>query len=100
MKTTFKHSMFSPERALLLIIDVQGQLARRMFNTCADLMNLHYAVEVVADAVSSRQERDKQVALERIKSLGGMVTTTAMIVCELLKTSQHKKFREIINLIK
>lgn len=71
-----------------------------VYQTCADLLNLDYAVEVVADAVSSRHLRDKEAALERIKSLGGMVTTTEMIVCELLKTSQHKKFREIIRLIK
>ena len=68
--------------------------------TVRDLMDQHYEVQVVSDAVSSRAEADKKCALERIRTWGGDVTSTEMIACELLRTSYHEKFKEIINLIK
>lgn len=71
-----------------------------VYQTVCDLMERCYAVQVVADAVSSRSESNKQSALEQIRSLGVAVTNTEMIICELLKTSDHPKFREIIRLIK
>jgi len=71
-----------------------------VYQTICDLTENQYEAQVVADAVSSRTEANKHLALERIKSLGGHVTSAEMIVCELLRTSEHKKFREVINLIK
>ncbi|MCK5081917.1 MAG: isochorismatase family protein, partial [Candidatus Omnitrophica bacterium] len=71
-----------------------------VYQTVCDLMDVQYEVQVVGDAVSSRTEADKDFALKRIRAFGGDVTSTEMIVCELLKTSEHEKFREVINLIK
>ena len=72
-----------------------------VFQTVCDLMDdKQYEVQVVGDAVSSRTEANKDAALERIRTFGGDVTSTEMIVCELLRTSEHEKFREVINLIK
>ena len=71
-----------------------------VYQTVMDLLDRRFKVQVVANAVSSRQKEDKDIALERMKIAGALLTSTEMIICELLRTSEHKNFREIIKLIK
>ena len=71
-----------------------------VYQTAADLLEHKYEVQVVADAVSSRTKENKQLALEQLKGLGAALTSAEMIGCELLRTSQHEKFKEILSLIK
>ena len=85
-------------RKQVIITGIEAHVC--VYQTICDLMDSQYEVQVVGDAVSSRTEADKDFALKRIRAFGGDVTSTEMIVCELLKTSEHEKFREVINLIK
>ena len=71
-----------------------------VYQTVCDLLAARCEVQVVVDAVSSRSERDKHVALHRMKDEGAKWTTAEMIIIELLKTSEHGKFREVLGLIK
>ena len=71
-----------------------------VYQTVSDLIDQSYKVQVVADAVSSRTEENRNYALDRMKSIGGGLTSTEMIITELIKTSQHPKFKEILNLIR
>ena len=71
-----------------------------VFQTVCDLKQHHYDVQVVVDAVSSRSHQNKQLGLNRIESVGGVLTCGEMIICELLKTADHPKFRDIMKLIK
>ncbi len=71
-----------------------------VYQTVADLLAADYEVQIVADAVSSRAADNKHWAIERMKQDGALLTGTEMIITELLKTSAHPKFREILNLIK
>ena len=71
-----------------------------VYQTAADLLSLKFDVQVVADAVSSRNADNVCIALERMKKLGADLTSTEMIITELLRTAEHPSFREIIKLIK
>lgn len=71
-----------------------------VYQTVCDLLDQGMEVQVVADAVSSRTKGNKTVALQRLRSLGAGVTTTEMILCELLKTCEHPGFRDVMGLIK
>jgi hypothetical protein len=65
-----------------------------------DLLNDHYEVTVVADAVSSRTSENKRIALDRMSHAGVEVGSTEMVLFELMKTADHPKFKEIAALIK
>lgn len=71
-----------------------------VYQTVADLVAQKYEVQVVVDAVSSRAKENKDWALERIRSTGATLTATEMIICELLRTSEHPRFKEVLSLIK
>ena len=57
-------------------------------------------VEVVADAVSSRNKINHNVALDRIRNSGGFLTTTEMILFELIGNAEGDVFRELSKLVK
>ncbi len=71
-----------------------------VYQTAVDLLGQGFHVQVVVDAVSSRTKENKEIALERLKDFGVGLTCTEMIICELLRTAEHKKFKEIMALIK
>jgi nicotinamidase-related amidase len=71
-----------------------------IYQTAADLLENGYDVEVVSDAVSSRTEQNKQIALNRLLDEGAIISSTEMLLFELLKTADHPQFRQIVKLIK
>jgi len=71
-----------------------------VYQTVSDLISLGYEVQVVEDAISSRTIQNKKLAIKRINSMGAKLTSTEMILCELLKTAEHEKFRDVLKLIK
>jgi len=71
-----------------------------VYQTVRDLHAHGYQVHLVADAVSSRHEFDHQMAIARMRDEGIIITTIEMAMCELLKTSDHPKFKEIMTYIK
>jgi len=57
-------------------------------------------VTVVADAVSSRTEQNRETALDRLSAEGTNVSSTEMVLFELIKTAKHPQFRDIARLVK
>ena len=66
----------------------------------ADLVESKYEVQVVTEAVSSRTGENKCLGLERIRQVGGIITGTEIVACELLKIAQGDKFKTVLQLIK
>jgi len=71
-----------------------------VYQTAMDLMEGGLDVTVVADAVSSRTEQNRQIALARLAAEGANVSSTEMVLFELLRTAQHPRFRQIAKLVK
>ena len=59
-----------------------------------------YEVHVVADAVSSRTESNKNLALERLRQSGDFVVSTEMILFQLMDYAGTDEFKAISKLIK
>ncbi len=71
-----------------------------VYQTAADLVDLNYDVQIVADAVASRTAENKQVGLEKCKQAGASLTSTETVLFELLKIAKGDKFKEIIKVVK
>jgi len=71
-----------------------------IYQTAVDLLRQGFNVNVIADAVSSRTQENKQIAINRLATKGADITCTEMALFELLKTAEHPKFRQITKLIK
>ncbi len=70
-----------------------------VLQTVIDLREAGFLPVLVADCISSRKEADKQVALERARQEGAIVTTYESLLFELLKvagTETSKKIQKLI----
>lgn len=71
-----------------------------VFQTAMDILQKGMDVHVISDAISSRTPENKQIAFDRMKSAGVIISSTEMLLFELLRTSNHPAFRELSNLIR
>ena len=59
-----------------------------------------YIVHVASDAVSSRTEWNWKIGLERMRAAGAVISSTEMIVYELLRSSGAPAFKELLPYLK
>ena len=59
-----------------------------------------YTVHVVNDATSSRSVHDREIALDRMRCNGITITSTEMLIYELLTRAGSSEFNEALRLIK
>lgn len=71
-----------------------------IYQTASDLLNLNFEVEVVGDAVSSRVKTNRDIALKKLTEIGAGVTSVESILFELMRTSEHPAFRDILKIVK
>jgi len=94
----FHDSLISLKRKQVLIAGIEAHVC--VYQTAMELMNDGFEVQVVADAVSSRSLRNRDVALGRVVSEGAKLTTTEMALFELLQTAESPRFKELSKVIK
>ena len=94
----FKETLTALNRKQIVVVGIETHVC--VYQTAADLIAEGYQVQVVCDAVSSRSLENKRIALERLQQLGAHLTCVEMILCELLKTTEDKRFKEILGLMK
>jgi nicotinamidase-related amidase len=71
-----------------------------VFQTAVELIKHGLSVHTVSDAISSRTEENGRIGIERMAKEGANITSTEMLLFELLRDSKHHKFRELAKLIK
>ena len=85
-------------RKKVLIAGCEAHVCVRQ--TVYDLRQKEVQPVVVADAVGSRKDSDRQLALQEMRHDGIVIASTEAVLFELLETAEHPKFREIQALIK
>jgi nicotinamidase-related amidase len=55
-----------------------------------------YLVHVASDAVSSRTEWNWKIGLERMRTAGAVISSTEMIIYELMRSSSSAAFKEML----
>ena len=55
-----------------------------------------YLVHVASDAVGSRTEWNWKIGLERMRAAGAVISSTEMIIYELMKSSSSTAFKEML----
>jgi nicotinamidase-related amidase len=68
--------------------------------TAIDLMDGTRSVYVCADAVCSRRDLDRDVALDRLRDCGAIVTTVEAAIFEMLKAAGTAEFKACLPLWK
>ena len=59
-----------------------------------------YLVHVASDAVSSRTEWNWKIGLERMRAAGAVISSTEMMIYEILRSSGAPSFRQMLPYLK
>ena len=71
-----------------------------LLQTALDLLEDEFEVWVVTDACSSRSERNRDAAFDRLAGAGAELVTTEMVIFEWLRTAEHPDFKAVQDLVK
>lgn len=85
-------------RPAVLLMGVETHVCVQQ--TALDLLEMQMMPFVLADAVSSRRAFDRQVALDRLRAAGAVVTTTESAIFDLLRVAGTPQFKEVLALVK
>ena len=97
-----KHLQKKPEpeaaRQTIILGGVEAHIC--LLQTALDLLEQEFEVYIVTDACSSRTERNRDAAFDRLAGMGAELVTTEMVFFEWLRSAESDAFREIEALIK
>ncbi|WP_321962268.1 isochorismatase family protein [Paraburkholderia sp. J7] len=71
-----------------------------VLQTAIGLLQGGLSVTLAIDAMGSRKIVDKEAAIVRLNKAGADVATVEMVAFEWLRSSQHPRFRDILQMIK
>jgi len=71
-----------------------------VYQTALDLISNGYNIHLVADAVSSRTPENRQIGIDAMKSAGAKITSTEMVLFEILRTAADPKAKEFFKIVK
>jgi isochorismate hydrolase len=94
----FIQSLQSQKRDQWILCGIETHVC--VWQTSVDLLEHGFQIHVVSDAVSSRNPSESQLALDRMRMRGIQVTSTEMVLFELLRTVDTPEFKDIHKLIK
>lgn len=86
------------ERNTVVIAGCEAHIC--LLQTALDLLEDEFDVWVVTDACSSRSERNRDAAFDRLAGAGAELVTTEMVAFEWLRTAEHPAFKSVQALIK
>ena len=86
------------ERNTIVIAGLEAHIC--LLQTTLDLLEDEFEVWVVTDACSSRTERNRDAAFDRLAGAGAELVTTEMVLFEWLRTAEHTDFKAIQALVK
>jgi nicotinamidase-related amidase len=86
------------ERETLVLAGCEAHVC--LLQTALGLLEEEMDVWVVTDACSSRSERNRDAAFDRLAGAGAELVTTEMVAFEWLRDAGHPRFKEVLAIVK
>lgn len=96
--TEFRQELVKAPKKYIAIMGIETHVC--LLQTVIDALNKGYQPIVLADTVASRNEYDRQVALDFMRQQGAMIITAESFLFMLMKDSSHPAFRNVSKLLK
>lgn len=86
------------ERGMVVIAGCEAHVC--LMQTALNLLEDEFDVWVVTDACTSRTERNRDAAFDRLAGAGAELVTTEMVGFEWLRSAEHPAFKQVQALMK
>lgn len=93
----FKRLMKEMEAKTLILTGIETHIC--ITQTALEGLS-SYRICVISDAVSSRTIENKQIALERMRQNGVIISSTEMLIYEILRKAGTEEFKKCLTLVK
>lgn len=94
----FVQALEATGRRQVIVAGVETHVC--VFQTVRDLLERGLEVFVCADAVTSRFEEHRRVALEQMRDLGAVITSAETVIFDLLHVCATPEFRKVSPLVR
>lgn len=94
----FAETIRASGRTQIIVTGIEAHVC--VHQTTLDLLEQGFPVWIVADAVSSRTARNREIAVRRMESEGARLTSTEMALFEMTVESGTDTFKAISKLVK
>ena len=84
----------SGSRNTLLLCGMESHIC--VMQTALAALREGYLVHVASDAVSSRSEWNWKIGLDRMRAAGAVISSTEMMIYELMRSSASEAFKEML----
>src|SRR4029077_8876636 len=82
------------QRNALLLCGMESHIC--VTQTALGALREGYRVHVASDAVSSRTEWNWKIGLDRMRAAGAVISSTEMMIYELMRSSSSAAFKELL----
>lgn len=96
--STFSEALSLSGRKQWLLCGIETHVC--VYQTALGMLSHGFSVEIVSDAVASRQPEDKVLALQKMQRAGAELTSVEMCLFELVKRAGSDAFKAILPLIR
>ncbi len=86
------------QRTTVLLCGMETHIC--VMQTALGALREGYLVHVASDAVSSRSELNWHIGLDRMRAAGAILSSTEMMIYELLRSSGAPAFKELLPYLK
>ncbi len=97
-ESAFRNKLTSVNHKNVILAGIEAHVC--VYQSAIDLINNGFNVHLVADAVSSRKDSNRDFAIERMKQDGVKLTTSEMVLFELVRVAQGEDFKQILKIIR
>ena len=94
----FKKQLEALSRRQVILLGIESHVC--VYQTALDLISNGYNIHLVADTVSSRTKENREIGLTAMKNAGAHLTSTEMVLFELLRTAADPKAKDIFKIVK
>ena len=96
--SSFLNQLEQLDKEYLIVCGIEAHIC--VYQSVSGLLKMGKQVHVIADAISSRCNENKQIAINRMCAEGAIISNLEMCLFEILGDVSADQFREISQLIK
>lgn len=98
LEDDFIPTVQSFKRNKIVVVGMETHVC--VLQTCLDLIKASFQVHLVADAVASRVNENRNTAIEIMKQAGAVITSTEIVIFQWACRANTDDFRKILPIVK
>jgi nicotinamidase-related amidase len=85
-------------RPQIVVVGTEAHVC--VLQTCLDLLQHGYTVVIASDAIGSRNEAHRQIAIEQLREAGAVISCAETVIFQWTKNASTPTFKKILPIIR